>query len=135
MSLIHSSCRICLTTDEDKVFKTFKKGSQLYLKILTVYKLNAVANRSYSLICPNCEKDVIAAFNVYNRIRDANEFFNHQNKLMKVTEPAKKKVTFSVSSTIFECGRCSDAFKSMEELNKHLTKHYGKFCLSLNFLS
>lgn len=74
MELIKNSCRICLTTDEYQKFQSFETGAEILKKIFDVYKLEI--NKCPVLICENCQADVDIAWNVYNRIHDATDFFD-----------------------------------------------------------
>jgi hypothetical protein len=131
MNFIENSCRVCLTTEEEGVkFKPI--DIEIAKKISTMYKLPPIDLQSEVpfIICEQCENNVKTAWQVFNRVQDAGdyfEYFSKQKNAGKVKERRPKPVKKDLPGVIYECDACKIGFKDMKSLNKHMANHNGKF--------
>jgi protein-arginine kinase activator protein McsA len=134
MECIENCCRVCLTTEEEGV--KFSLVDTITLrKISTIYKFSTPIDQQKTkvplIICKQCEKDVSTAWNLFNRIEDAGDYFYEKQKNDAGKSNSGKrnlKRTRDVSSSIiYECDACKIAFKDMKSLNEHMASHNGMF--------
>lgn len=100
------SCNVCIAPEEEgDSFRSIDSDDAIAEKIETVFKLKLSETAK---ICQRCEKEVETAYDVYNRIFDAKDYFEH---LKSETDVAK---------VFFECFHCSEVFTELDKFEAHI---------------
>lgn len=135
MEDISSLCRICLTTEEDDKFKPI--AMDLAEKIKILFKVDVFSNdTAEAIICRQCETDVYTSWDVFDHIRDADDFLSYHSKVRKKADakrkqlnnvnkpkPKRPKKAASKPHVSFECDACEVSFDSYQALNEHISGH------------